>query len=116
MTSDGEIVTTKRGDPDFDGFVVHLGALGAVTRITLDVEPAYEIRQHVFEALPWPVLLEHFDEITAAGYSVSVFTRWGEDVDQVWIKAREAGPSTSCSAPAPRPSTVTRSSASTPPT
>jgi xylitol oxidase len=92
MTSDGKIVTTKRGDPDFDGFVVHLGALGAVTRITLDVEPAYEIRQHVFEALPWAVLLEHFDEITSAGYSVSVFTRWGEDVDQVWIKAREPGP------------------------
>ena len=52
MTSDGEIVTTKRGDPDFEGFVVHLGALGAVTRITLDVEPAYEIRQHVFEGAP----------------------------------------------------------------
>ena len=29
--------------------VVALGALGAVTRVTLDVEPAYEVRQRVFE-------------------------------------------------------------------
>ena len=59
-----------------------------MTRLTLDVEPAYEIRQRAFEGLPWSALVEHFDEITAAGYSVSVFTRWGEDVDQVWIKDR----------------------------
>jgi xylitol oxidase len=88
VTSEGEIVTATRGQPDFDGLVVGLGALGAVTRVTLDVEPAYEIRTRVFEALRWSALLEHFDEITAAGYSVSVFTRWGEDVDQVWIKDR----------------------------
>jgi xylitol oxidase len=87
-TSEGEIVTATRGQPDFDGLVVGLGALGAVTRLTLDVEPAYEIRTRVFEALAWPALVEHFDEITAAGYSVSVFTRWGDDVDQVWIKDR----------------------------
>jgi xylitol oxidase len=36
----------------------------------------------------WPALLEHFDAIAADGYSVSVFTRWGEDVDQVWVKTR----------------------------
>ena len=40
VTSGGEIVTASRGDADFDGLVVGLGALGAVTRITLDVEPA----------------------------------------------------------------------------
>ncbi|MEA2248200.1 MAG: alditol oxidase [Solirubrobacteraceae bacterium] len=88
VTSDGEVVTAQRGDPDFDGMVVGLGALGAVTRITLDVEPAYEIRQRVFEALAWDALFEHYDAITAAGHSVSVFTRWGERTDQVWVKSR----------------------------
>jgi alditol oxidase len=88
VTSGGELVTASRGDPDFDGLVVGLGALGAVTRITLDVEPAYEVRQRVFEGLAWNVLHERFDEITASGYSVSVFTRWGDDVDQVWVKSR----------------------------
>jgi xylitol oxidase len=88
VTSDGEISEISRGEPDFDGLVVGLGALGAVTRITLDVEPAYEVRQRVFEGLGWEELFGHFDGITSCGYSVSVFTRWGETVDQVWVKSR----------------------------
>jgi alditol oxidase len=91
VTSSGELRQASRGDPDFDGLVVGLGALGAVTRLTLDVEPAYQVRQRVFEGLAWDALHEHFDEITAAGYSVSVFTRWGEAVDQVWVKRRVTG-------------------------
>jgi xylitol oxidase len=88
VTSGGEIIEASRGDPDFDGLVVGLGAPGAVTRITLDVEPAYEVRQRVFEGLSWEALFEHFDEITSCGYSVSVFTRWAEAIDQVWVKSR----------------------------
>lgn len=92
VTSDGRILRAKRGDPDFDGLVVALGALGVVTRLTLDVEPAYGVRQDVFEALAWDTLLEQFDAITAAGYSVSIFTLWGERDSSVWIKTRtEAG-------------------------
>jgi alditol oxidase len=88
VTSGGDVVRTARGGADFDGLVVGLGALGAVTRITLDVEPAYLVRQRVFEGLGWDALSEHFDEITSSGYSVSVFTRWRETTDQVWVKSR----------------------------
>jgi alditol oxidase len=88
LTSDGELIDVTRGDPDFDGLVVGLGALGAVIRVTLDVEPSYEIRQRVFERLEWDALFEHFDAIAATGYSVSVFSRWSEDVEQVWVKSR----------------------------
>src|ERR671920_375963 len=88
VTSGGEIIEVSRGEPDFDGLVVGLGALGAVTRITMDVELAYEVRQRVFEGLSWEALFEHFDEIMSCGYSVSFFTRWGETIDQVWVKSR----------------------------
>jgi xylitol oxidase len=88
VTSSGEIVRASRGDTDFDGMVVGLGALGAVTRLTLDIEPAFEVEQRVFEGLAWEALYEHFDEITACGYSVSLFTRWGDDVEMVWVKTR----------------------------
>jgi xylitol oxidase len=88
VTSDGELLTVARGEPDFEGVVVGLGALGVVTRVTLAVEPVYEVRQRVFEGMGWDALHEHFDAITSSGYSVSVFTRWGETVDQVWIKSR----------------------------
>jgi xylitol oxidase len=88
VMSDGNLLTVARTDPDFGGVVVGLGAVGAVARITLDVEPAYQMRQQVFEGLAWKQLFEHFDVITSSGYSVSVFTRWGETTDQVWIKSR----------------------------
>jgi xylitol oxidase len=96
VRSDGEIVSLTRGDKDFGGLVVGLGAAGAIVRVGLDLEPAYRVRQRVFERLAWDALQEHFDEITAMGYSVSVFSRWGDEVEQVWIKTREdsdvAGP------------------------
>jgi xylitol oxidase len=88
VTSTGDVVSARRGDDGFDGMVVSLGALGAVSRVTLDVEPAYEVRQRVFEGLTWDALHANFDAITAAGESVSVFTRWGETTDQVWVKSR----------------------------
>jgi len=88
VTSDGRVLAAARGDPDFNGLVVGLGAVGAIVRITLDVEPAYEVRQRVFEGLRWADLLEHFDAIFTSGYSVSAFSRWGETVDQVWVKTR----------------------------
>jgi len=88
VTSDGEVVRSARGDADFDGMVVGLGALGIVTRISLDVEPAFSVQQRVFDHLPWAALFEHFDEIVSCGYSVSVFTLFGGDVDMVWVKSR----------------------------
>jgi alditol oxidase len=88
VTSAGEVVRRARGDADFDGLVVGLGALGAVTRVVLDVEPAYDVRQRVYEGLAWDALHAHFDAVTTAGDSVSVFTRWGATTDQVWVKSR----------------------------
>jgi xylitol oxidase len=98
VTSSGETVRASRGEPDFDGLVVSLGALGAVTRITLDVEPAYAMTQHVYEGLTWEALARHFDAITASGDSVSVFTRWGDVAGAVWLKRRV----TDAAGPAPR--------------
>lgn len=92
VTSDGEVRTIARGDEDFDGLVVGLGALGAVSRVTLDVEPAYEMTQRVYEGLAWDALFAHFDEIQAGGDSVSVFTQWGEEAGSVWLKARADEP------------------------
>jgi xylitol oxidase len=73
----------------FRGAVVGLGALGVITRITLDVQPAYTMRQYVYENLPLGQMKDHFDEIQASGYSVSLFTDWQKQrVNEVWIKTR----------------------------
>jgi xylitol oxidase len=92
VTSAGDVVRTARGDADFAGTVVGLGALGVVTRVTLDVEPAFDVAQRVFDHLPWDALFEHFDEIVSSAYSVSLFTLFGGDVDMVWLKSRLDAP------------------------
>ena len=89
VTADGTVVTARRGDADFDGMVVGLGALGIVSRLTLDIEPSFEIAQSVFEGLDWEQVLESFDDVTSAAYSVSLFTDWsGPTVGQAWLKNR----------------------------
>lgn len=91
VRGDGELITISRETMGarFEGMVVHLGALGVVVRLTLDVEPAYEMRQDVFDDLPLETALSNFDAITSSGTSVSLFTTWsGPTIDQVWIKRR----------------------------
>ncbi len=88
VTSDGEVVTVSRGDDDFAGMVVSLGALGVITCVTLDVQPTYQMRQQIFEHLDWEILFERFDDVMSAADSVSLFTDYGDTVDQVWVKSR----------------------------
>ncbi|WP_346623872.1 D-arabinono-1,4-lactone oxidase [Blastococcus montanus] len=91
VRSDGEVVTLLHGDPDFAGAVVHLGALGVVTRIGLRFQPAFQVRNTVYTGLTWDRLVTDFQAVTDAAYSVSVFTDWHE-VSQVWVKSRTDEP------------------------
>jgi xylitol oxidase len=88
--ADGEVRTVRRGDPDFEGWVVALGALGVVTRLELDLEPDFDVLSGQFTDLGWEALDEHLEELMGCAYSVSLFTRWSTGVDQVWVKSREA--------------------------
>ncbi len=91
VTAEGELKSFSREhDAElFRGAVVHLGALGVVTRLTLEVEPTYQVRQVVYQNLSMNHLEQHLDEIFATGYSVSLFTDWqNHRITQVWIKSR----------------------------
>jgi xylitol oxidase len=103
VTADGDLRTFRRdadgdtdgdtgSDTDGDAFaaaVVGLGALGVVTRLTLRIEPTYEVAQWVYEGMPWERLLSNVDDVFASAYSVSVLTRWDVPrVDYVWRKHR----------------------------
>lgn len=91
LTAAGEVRSLRRGDEGFDGAVVSLGALGVVLDVTLDVEPAYDVSQYVFEHPSWDAVLADFDEVTAIGTSVSLFSTWERTdfVDQIWVKQRQ---------------------------
>ena len=89
VTADGAVEEFSRknqGDA-FDGMVVSLGALGIVTRLTLKIVPTFPVRQIIYENLLYCDLENHFEEIFASAYSVSLFTDWqGGRVSQIWRK------------------------------
>jgi alditol oxidase len=91
VAANGEAVKLSRAaQPEvFAGAAVHLGALGVLTRVTLDLQPTYEVAQTVYLDLPFAELEHHLVDVFSSGYSVSLFTDWQQSrATQVWIKRR----------------------------
>lgn len=91
ITADGQTLhlSREKDGEQFLGAVVHLGALGVLTRVTLNLLPTYQVAQSVYRDLSFDHLKDHFDDIFDAGYSVSLFTDWqNHRATQVWIKRR----------------------------
>ncbi len=85
----GEIAHIDRHTDDGAAAVVGLGCFGVVARVTLHVEPTFDIAQDVLVDLPFESGVDHLDELLASAYSVSLFTDWRSDVfHQVWRKRR----------------------------
>lgn len=96
----GDLVTLsrERDGERFAGAIVGLGALGIVTKLTLDLVPTYRIAQVIYDDLPLAHVLAQFDEIMSSAYSVSLFTDWqGARINQTWVKRLVTA------APAPTP-------------
>ena len=94
ITAGGEVRTLSRGKDGeaFRAAVVHLGGLGVMTKVTLDIQPTFLMRQDVYENLPLAQLNDHFENIMASGYSVSLFTDWQQKkISEVWQKRRVDG-------------------------
>ncbi len=91
VTGTGEVINLSRAkDGDkFNGAVVGLGALGIITKVTLDVQKSFQVRQDLFQDLPLKQMTEHFEEIMSSGYSVSLFTDWQKQIiSQIWVKRK----------------------------
>ena len=91
VTADGEVITLSRQKDGerFAGAAVALGGLGVITKVTLDVQPSFQVRQVVYEGLSLAHLENHLDDIFSSAYSVSLFTDWqNHRATQVWIKRR----------------------------
>jgi xylitol oxidase len=91
VTADGNLITLSRAhDGDlFKSAVVSLGAVGIVTKVTLDVQPRFEMDQLVYQNLSMDQLEHNLETIFSSGYSVSLFTDWQKHrINQVWIKSK----------------------------
>jgi alditol oxidase len=96
ITASGDVVklSPAQDGENFQAAVVGLGALGVITKLTLEVQPRYMMSQYVYENLPFSELRDYFDAIMSGAYSVSLFTDWQKHrVNEVWLKSRvEDGP------------------------
>ena len=91
VTANGDVRTISRAKDGelFKGAVVGLGALGAITKVTLNLLPTFQVKQYVYENMSMDQLKTHFDAIMGAAYSVSLFTHWqNKRIDEVWIKSK----------------------------
>ncbi|MDN3690625.1 D-arabinono-1,4-lactone oxidase [Cyclobacterium jeungdonense] len=94
VMADGELLVLNevQNPEEFKAAVVHLGALGIVTRISLKIQPTFNVRQYVYENLSLKQLGANFDPVFSSGYSVSLFTDWQEKrFNQLWIKQQDDG-------------------------
>lgn len=95
VKADGETVVFSRDgtDEDIAGAAVGLGALGVVTKLTLDVVPTFQVSQDVYENLPLERLKDGvLEQIFASAYSVSLFTDWRSGIfHQIWLKRKLTG-------------------------
>ncbi|WP_226831889.1 FAD-binding protein [Brachybacterium sp. FME24] len=89
VTAEGDLLTLSRDQnpEDFDGMVLALGTLGIVTHLTLDLVPAFTMRQSVHLDFPADRMNgEDLGGMLAGGYSVSLFHHWDGHIAQAWVK------------------------------
>jgi xylitol oxidase len=83
VTAGGDVVELT-GE---DGAAVHLGALGVVVSLDLELVPSFDISQWVYEDLPLDNVNDHFTDLMTSAYSVSMFTDWrAPRLTQLWLK------------------------------
>lgn len=88
-SGDGLNISREHDEETFHGAVVGLGAVGVITKVTLEIQPTYTMRQYVYENMPLSEMKDHFDAIESSAYSVSLFTDWQKQrINEVWIKSR----------------------------
>ncbi|MET3449890.1 D-arabinono-1,4-lactone oxidase [Curtobacterium sp. 1544] len=110
VRADGSLEHVDASTPDgaLDAHRVALGALGVVTAVELAIEPSFQVATTVHLDLPWDAVIEHFDEVMADAYSVSMFTSFDDrSARQVWVKHRvdEPAPAVDLVALGARPAT-----------
>jgi xylitol oxidase len=77
VTGDGTLVTYSRNDDEqssiLEGCRVHLGCLGVVSKLTLDVVPFYEVESYRCDNVSLKTMLEHLPDLWKSCDSLSIW-------------------------------------------
>ena len=107
VKADGSLVRVNRSNPDLKALAVGLGTFGVITRLVLDIQPTYLVRQDVYRNAPWDTVLDAFDEVMASAYSVSLIGDLGSPViRELWQKAQVESVPEGHQEPEPVPATL----------
>ena len=91
VTADGSVVDARPGGTDeearlFEAARLGLGAVGIVTAVTFDVEPAFAL-EAVEEPMPWDRFVDGFDEFVASAFHAEAY--WFPHTDRMLTKLNE---------------------------
>jgi xylitol oxidase len=107
VKADGSLVRVDRSNPDLKALAIGLGAFGVITRLELDMQPTYQVRQDVYRNAPWDSVLDAFDAVMASAYSVSLIGDLGSPViHELWQKTRVESPPDANQQPDPAPESL----------
>ena len=88
VTAEGSLTTIDNAMPEFNAVAVGLGAFGVITTMTLDVVPAYQMRQDIYRVTSWDAFLKNLEEVMASAYSVQVHADFSSpDIRAIWQKS-----------------------------
>ncbi len=89
VSADGSLITIDRTSEHLPALAVGLGAFGVITRVTVDIQPSFLVRQDVYRDASWETVLARLDEVMASAYSVSLLADFASPtVMQLWLKTR----------------------------
>jgi xylitol oxidase len=93
VTADGSLVSYKEGDEDWDGCRVHVGCLGPVTRLTIQLVPDYDTQVTVYHGISTLHFIKHFREMLASCDSFSLYHQfdhddWKQQTGSLWLRVK----------------------------
>lgn len=107
VIADGSLLRIDRSSRDLTAVAVGMGAFGVITRLILDIQPTYQVRQDVYREARWESVLGAFDEVMASAYSVSLIGDFARPtIYELWQKTRVEPQSDSSRQPPPIPRTI----------
>ena len=61
VKADGSLAEYRRGDPLFRDAVVGLGALGPISKLTLDIVPHFQVTNHAYADITLQQITDNFE-------------------------------------------------------
>ena len=93
VKADGSLVSYKQGDEEWDGCRVHVGCLGPVSQLTIQLVPDYDTQVTVYYGISTVHFIKHFREMLQSCDSFSLYHAfdhddWEQQTGSLWLRVK----------------------------